>query len=108
MNPLTKLFILLAALISGTSYWIGPAFGDDDADQQPHTPANQNDVQVDKNPPKAAVTGVQSQSAGAPQRGGSLDPAQQSSMGLGIQIPLGHSDTSPPNTGPSKQDKDDE
>jgi hypothetical protein len=79
-----------------------------DDSHQPASPSpNQNKVHVKKPPPRAAVTGVQSQPAGPPARGGSLDPSQQSSMGLGIKIPFGHSDTSGTDTAPqSKESKD--
>jgi hypothetical protein len=70
------------------------------------TPPNQNDVKVDNNPPKAGVTGVQTQSAGIHTGQGSLDPSQQSSMGVGIQFPFHKEKEVPPSANLKKSDGD--
>jgi hypothetical protein len=83
------------SLLFGLSLILSVASFADDTDSAP-TPPNQNEVQVEKSPPKGSVTSVQSQSAGVHTGSGSLDPSQQSSMGLGIQIPFHKEKQTPP------------
>jgi hypothetical protein len=75
-------------------------------DESAPTPPNQNDVKVEKSAPKVGVTGVQTQSGGVHTGSGSLDPSQQSSMGLGIQIPF-HKEKQAPADSDSKNKDDD-
>jgi hypothetical protein len=77
----------------------------DDNDSGAPTPPNQMQMDNTKNPAKTGVTPVQPQSAGPAQGAGSLDPSHQSSMGMGIQLPLGHQDNSAPE-GSEKKDDD--
>jgi hypothetical protein len=92
-----RIFLILLA-VSMTNL----ALGDDTTP----TPPNQNDVKVDTTPPKAGVTGVQSQSAGIHTGQGSLDPSQQSSMGVGIQFPFHKEKEVPPSANLKNSDGD--